>query len=85
MANSPVVGSNGLLDPTTSRMSMQSTSRPHLSTTMSTAGVSSKITDTGPVSATPTSVTQGATIEQSVKLFKVFEALRNGDNARSSL
>ncbi len=81
MANSPVVGSNGLLDPTTSRMSMQSTSRPHLSTTMSTAGVSSKITDTGPVSATPTSVTQGATIEQSVKLFKVFEALRNGDTA----
>ncbi|KAK5122630.1 hypothetical protein LTR85_003893 [Meristemomyces frigidus] len=68
-----------LLQPTATRTSMQS-HRPHLSTTMSNAA----IPQTSPVAAnaspnTPSSVTQGASIEQSVRLFKVFEALRNGD------
>jgi len=39
-------------------------------------------TDASPV--TPSSATQGASIEQSVRLFKVFEALRNGDTAAIS-
>jgi len=38
--------------------------------------------DASPV--TPSSATQGASIEQSVRLFKVFEALRNGDTAAIS-
>jgi hypothetical protein len=38
--------------------------------------------DLSPV--TPSSATQGASIEQSVRLFKVFEALRNGDTAAIS-
>lgn len=35
-------------------------------------------------SAAPSSATQGASIEQSVRLFKVFEALRSGDTAAIS-
>lgn len=34
-----------------------------------------------PSPATPSSIPQGASIEQSVRLFKVFEALRDGDTA----
>jgi hypothetical protein len=37
-----------------------------------------------PSPVTPSSATQGASIEQSVRLFKVFEALRNGDTAAIS-
>ncbi|CAK4031153.1 Oxysterol-binding 1 [Lecanosticta acicola] len=83
MANqSPVDGqlsANGqFLSP--SRSSVQSAHRPHLSTTMSNTQVPIPSTkDTSPI--TPSSATQGASIEQSVRLFKVFEALRNGDTA----
>lgn len=41
--------------------------------------VGSSRVDLSPV--TPASATQGVSIEQSVKLFKIFEALRNGDTA----
>jgi hypothetical protein len=40
--------------------------------------------DADPSPVTPSSATQGASIEQSVRLFKVFEALRNGDTAAIS-
>lgn len=73
--------SNGLLQPTTSRTSMQSNHRPHLSTTMSNAAIPHSSPKTDPSPVTPSSATQGASIEQSVKLFKIFEALRNGDTA----
>lgn len=64
------------------RQSIQSSHRPHLSTTMSNTQVvpgPSSPTNDSPI--TPSSATQGASIEQSVRLFKVFEALRNGDTA----
>ena len=81
MANSSPE-SSGLLQPSTSRTSMQSLSRPHLSTTMSHAGSTSKVNEPSPLSSSASATaTQGASIEQSVKLFKVFEALRNGDTA----
>ncbi|KAF2727310.1 oxysterol binding protein 1 [Polyplosphaeria fusca] len=60
--------------------------RAHLSTSMSnvaqqdSAGPSSPIHATHPTSPTP----KGASIEQSVRLFKVFESLRNGDTAAIS-
>ena len=79
MANSPGDSSNNLLQAATSRPSMQSNHRPHLSTTMSHSTTGSQKAD--PPTSTPQSATQGASIEQSVKLFKVFEALRNGDTA----
>ncbi|KAK5116469.1 hypothetical protein LTR62_008018 [Meristemomyces frigidus] len=77
--------SNGdLLSPTAPRASMQS-ARPHLSTTMSNVGSSRKSlelrTAVDPAELTPSSATQGTSIEQSVRLFKVFESLRNGDTA----
>jgi hypothetical protein len=63
------------------RPSMQGT-RPHLSTTMSTAGSPTKeAKDTREVPYVAPTATQGASIEQSVRLFKVFEALRSGDTA----
>ncbi|KAH9822848.1 oxysterol-binding protein homolog-like protein [Teratosphaeria destructans] len=78
---SPQRTSNGdLLQPTASRASVSST-RPHLSTTMS----NTPLPHPGGVSPTAgdasTYGTQGATIEQSVRLFKIFEALRSGDTA----
>jgi oxysterol-binding protein 1 len=66
------------------RASIQS-HRPHLSTTMSNTAVphatapSPSHDDDEPYAAS--SATQGATIEQSVRLFKIFEALRSGDTA----
>ncbi|GIZ37172.1 hypothetical protein CKM354_000063000 [Cercospora kikuchii] len=64
------------------RASMQSGHRPHLSTTMSNTQTpqaqNSPVKDS-PI--TPSTATQGASIEQSVRLFKVFEALRSGDTA----
>ncbi|KAK3074218.1 hypothetical protein LTR53_003505 [Teratosphaeriaceae sp. CCFEE 6253] len=79
--------SNGdSLQPTPTRTSMHSATRPHLSTTMSNAAVprdSPVGSSPAPIipAASPSSATQGATIEQSVRLFKVFDALRNGDTA----
>lgn len=65
--------------------------RPHLSTTMShtnnrlSMDISNTMAqDADPSPVTPSSATQGASIEQSVRLFKVFEALRNGDTAAIS-
>lgn len=49
-----------------------------MSNTQAIQGPNSPTKDT-PI--TPSSATQGASIEQSVRLFKVFEALRNGDTA----
>ncbi|EME47898.1 hypothetical protein DOTSEDRAFT_69732 [Dothistroma septosporum NZE10] len=65
-----------------SRTSVQS-HRPHLSTTMSnTHGLPTATSPTKDSTISPSSAaTQGASIEQSVRLFKVFEALRNGDTA----
>jgi hypothetical protein len=63
---------------------MQSGQRPHLSTTMSNTGSLGKASDPSPAAGTPGSATQGASIEQSVRLFKIFEALRNGDTAAIS-
>ena len=64
------------------RQSMQSGHRPHLSTTMSnTQVIPGPTSPTKDTPITPSSATQGASIEQSVRLFKVFEALRNGDTA----
>jgi hypothetical protein len=61
---------------------------PHLSTAMSTAGGPTQDSlNASPASyqASPTSPTAKATsIEQSVKLFRVFESLRNGDTAAIS-
>lgn len=60
--------------------------RPHLSASMSNAisqdspTPSSPSHNTSPLSPTP----KGASIEQSVKLFRVFESLRNGDTAAIS-
>lgn len=81
---------NGNLDappPSSSRLSMQA-NRPHLSTTMTnTSGGALPTMSTSPTSVpgmtmpTPSTATQGASIEQSVRLFKVFEALRHGDTA----
>ncbi|KAF2726068.1 oxysterol binding protein [Polychaeton citri CBS 116435] len=68
--------------PSASRTSMHNPQRPHLSTTMSTTSGSHQQSGTSPSSPQmPSSATQGASIEQSVRLFKVFEALRNGDTA----
>lgn len=65
--------------------------RPHLSTTMSHSNnrlsmevSNSRERDADASPVTPSSATQGASIEQSVRLFKVFEALRNGDTAAIS-
>ena len=84
---SPTRTANGsdFLHPAAPRTSMQA-HRPHLSTTMSNIGVPQAPPGGSPVAndpnpVTPTSVTQGASIEQSVRLFKVFEALRSGDTA----
>lgn len=70
---------NELLYPTVGRPSMQA-QRPHLSTTMSNTATPRLSMEPQPL-PTPSSATQGTTIEQSVRLFKVFEALRNGDTA----
>jgi ankyrin repeat protein len=64
-------------------------SRPLVSNTMSnrlSMDMSNVHTNRDPdaSSVTPSSATQGASIEQSVRLFKVFEALRNGDTAAIS-
>lgn len=69
--------SNGLIQPPDGRTSLQS-QRPHLATTMSNT-TAPRAADTSPV--TPASATQGASLEQSVRLFKVFEALRSGNTA----
>ncbi|KXT18517.1 hypothetical protein AC579_2231 [Pseudocercospora musae] len=78
--NTPNGAADAFLSPNS--MSMQS-HRPHLSTTMSNTQLpqapNSPTKDASPI--TPSSATQGASIEQSVRLFKVFEALRNGDTA----
>lgn len=50
-----------------------------MSNTQVPAHSTSPTKDAAPIA--PSSATQGATIEQSVRLFKVFEALRNGDTA----
>ena len=85
-----VTGSSStvLLSPPTAspRVSMQSTSRARLNTTISRAAMSST-GDEDAASAGPSNVAGvgGAPgIEQSVKLFKVFEVLRNGDTAAVS-
>lgn len=81
-----LIASGDLLQPSTTRTSIQSTHRPHLSTTMSRTTVpqQQQFNANSPTFAktstlTPSSATQGASIEQTVRLFKVFEALRNGD------
>ena len=48
---------------------------------MSHASVPHGATSSPQADPSPASGTQGASIEQSVKLFKIFEALRNGDTA----
>ncbi|KAF2138139.1 uncharacterized protein K452DRAFT_235088, partial [Aplosporella prunicola CBS 121167] len=61
--------------------------RPHLSTTMSNAAQSDTLVapSASDASKSPTSPTaKGASIEQSVRLFRIFEALRNGDTAAIS-
>ncbi|KAF2183746.1 hypothetical protein K469DRAFT_710549 [Zopfia rhizophila CBS 207.26] len=59
--------------------------RPHLSATMSNAGTQDSLAPSSPSHATsPSSPTKTASIEQSVKLFRVFESLRNGDTAAIS-
>lgn len=76
---------SGSMDSTNYTPPRQSMShRPNLSTTISgfnkPAGEASLYDEPVNTSA----LTQGATIEQSVRLFKVFEALRNGDTAAVS-
>ncbi|KAF2202838.1 hypothetical protein GQ43DRAFT_391275 [Delitschia confertaspora ATCC 74209] len=61
--------------------------RPHLSATMSNAAIqdSGAPPSPSPVMTTPASpMNKPASIEQSVKLFRVFEALRNGDTGAIS-
>lgn len=59
--------------------------RPDLSATMSTTGGPSEGSSSSQHPASPTSPTiKGGSIEQSVKLFRVFESLRNGDTAAIS-
>jgi len=81
--DNPRLSSGDFLQPTAVRTSMQSTHRPHLSTTMSSAPVAhphpASPTASTHTPMTPAIASQGASIEQSVRLFKVFEALRNGD------
>ncbi|EMD94715.1 hypothetical protein COCC4DRAFT_26581 [Bipolaris maydis ATCC 48331] len=59
---------------------------PHLSTSMSGPGPSQDaLSPSSPsIQQTPTSPTKATSIEQSVKLFRVFESLRNGDTAAIS-
>lgn len=75
------------LTPSSSRLSFQSTpTRPHLATTMTNSTLSAD-QQASPASArtaavSPSSpIAPGTSIEQSVRLFKVFEALRTGDTA----
>ncbi|KAF2469802.1 uncharacterized protein BDR25DRAFT_334744 [Lindgomyces ingoldianus] len=60
--------------------------RPHLSATMSNVGAPDMLSPASPIhQASPSSpTTKGASIEQSVKLFRVFESLRNGDTGAIS-
>src|SRR5690349_16391990 len=60
--------------------------RPHLSASMSNVVQQDALAPSSPIHASsPASPTpKGASIEQSVKLFKVFESLRNGDTAAIS-
>ncbi|KAJ4288593.1 hypothetical protein N0V90_011830 [Kalmusia sp. IMI 367209] len=61
--------------------------RPHLSASMSTVNTQDANANapTSPYAASPLSPNpKGASIEQSVKLFRVFESLRNGDTAAIS-
>lgn len=60
--------------------------RPHLSASMSNVATQDSHAPSSPTAVqTPTSPTvKGASIEQSVKLFRVFESLRNGDTAAIS-
>ncbi|EUC37698.1 hypothetical protein COCCADRAFT_84831, partial [Bipolaris zeicola 26-R-13] len=59
---------------------------PHLSTSMSGPGPGQDaLSPSSPsIQQTPTSPTKATSIEQSVKLFRVFESLRNGDTAAIS-
>ncbi|KAK7525719.1 uncharacterized protein IWZ02DRAFT_374173 [Phyllosticta citriasiana] len=74
--------------PNSSRNSIQiPRHRPHLSTTMSNSATSEHLSpSTSQQSHSPLSPTasKGASIEQSVRLFRIFEALRNGDTAAIS-
>jgi len=61
--------------------------RPHLSASMSNVGVSTDNLNPSPggYQPSPTSpIPKASSIEQSVKLFRVFESLRNGDTAAIS-
>lgn len=60
--------------------------RPHLSTTMTNAASQDNLVPTSPNQAMtpPSPSVKGASVEQSVKLFRVFESLRNGDTAAIS-
>ncbi|KAF2749664.1 oxysterol binding protein 1 [Sporormia fimetaria CBS 119925] len=60
--------------------------RPHLSTTMSNIAPQDTLPPSSPSQAKgpPSPATAGASVEQSVKLFRVFESLRNGDTAAIS-
>lgn len=87
--SSPVEGpgtssSNLSVQAASSRASTQ-TQRPHLTTIMSNTvptDPSSPARSTAITTpATPASAAQGQSIESSVRLFKIFEALRNGDTA----
>ncbi|KAK7562515.1 oxysterol binding protein 1 [Phyllosticta paracitricarpa] len=77
-----------LPSPNSSRNSIQiPRHRPHLSTTMSNSATSEHLSPSASQpSHSPLSPTasKGASIEQSVRLFRIFEALRNGDTAAIS-
>ncbi|KAK8233307.1 oxysterol binding protein 1 [Phyllosticta capitalensis] len=77
--------------PNSSRHSIQiPRNRPHLSTTMSNSAASDTLPASSPSVSQPShsplspSASKGASIEQSVRLFRIFEALRNGDTAAIS-
>ncbi|KAJ9638275.1 hypothetical protein H2199_006962 [Coniosporium tulheliwenetii] len=74
------------LQPSVSRQSTRHL--PHLSTTMSHHSTQESLVSPSPSQArvppSPSTSTHGASIEQSVRLFRLFEALRSGDTAAIS-
>lgn len=75
------------VSPAVSQVPFRPAHRPHLSTTMSNAGTRASAEHNSPtksIAVATSPIVQGASIEQSVRLFKVFEALRQGDTAAIS-
>ncbi|CAN9106494.1 unnamed protein product [Alternaria alternata] len=78
--------SQSVTSPSGHSRSLSKKQNPHLSTSMSNAGAGQESLSPSASSfqQSPSSPTKSTSIEQSVKLFRVFESLRNGDTAAIS-